>query len=72
MKYIKFIFAGILFGIVMTKSQATSWYRIYEMFRFESFHMYGIISVAVVLGTIMTLVIKRNQIKDLARRCASG
>jgi len=38
-----FLFPGILFGIIMTKSEAISWYRIQEMFRFESFHMYGII-----------------------------
>ena len=41
MKALKFIFTGILFGIVMTKSEAISWYRIQEMFRFQSFHMFS-------------------------------
>jgi hypothetical protein len=52
MKYISYLSIGALFGVVMTKSQAISWYRIYEMFRFDSFHMYGIIGSAVVLGII--------------------
>ena len=43
MKNIGFLGVGVLFGIIMTKSEAISWFRIYEMFRFESFHMYGII-----------------------------
>ncbi len=65
MKYIKFSLVGILFGIVMTKSQAISWYRIQEMFLFDSFHMYGIIGTAVVLAAIMTFFIKRSKLKDL-------
>lgn len=65
MKGLKYIFAGILFGIVMTKSEAISWFRIQEMFLFQSFHMYGIIGVAVVLGIIQVAVIKRNQLKDI-------
>lgn len=59
MKFIKFLLTGILFGIVMTKSEAVSWFRIQEMFRFESFHMYGIIGTAVVLGAIAVAVIKK-------------
>lgn len=59
MKFIKFLIVGILFGIVMAKSQALSWYRIQEMFRFQSFHMYGIIGTAVVIGVIGTALIKR-------------
>ena len=47
MKGIKFIVAGVLFGIVMSKSEAISWFRIQEMFRFQSFHMYGILGSAV-------------------------
>lgn len=61
MKLIKFLITGILFGIIMTKSEAVSWFRIQEMFRFESFHMYGIIGTAVILGAIMTALIKRMQ-----------
>ena len=49
----------------MTKSEAVSWFRIQEMFRFESFHMYGIIGTAVTLAAIMTLVIKRLESKDV-------
>ncbi len=59
MKLIKFFLIGILFGIVMTKSEAVSWFRIQEMFRFQSFHMYGIIGTAVVLGGILVLISKR-------------
>ncbi|MEZ4910265.1 MAG: DUF6691 family protein [Saprospiraceae bacterium] len=63
-KYIKFVIAGILFGIVMSKSEAISWYRIQEMFRFQSFHMYGIILVAVLIGVIGVSVIKKFQLRD--------
>ena len=59
MKFIKFLVVGILFGIVMTKSEALSWYRIQEMFRFQAFHMYGIIGTAVVLGVIGVFLIKK-------------
>ena len=64
MKGIKFIITGILFGIIMAKSEAISWYRIQEMFRFQSFHMYGIIGTAVVLGTITVYLIKKFNLKD--------
>jgi uncharacterized membrane protein YedE/YeeE len=57
-KYIKFLFVGIIFGIVLIKSEAVSWYRIYEMFKFESFHMYGIIGTAVITGIILLLISK--------------
>lgn len=60
MKKWPFLLIGILFGIIMTKSEAISWYRIQEMFRFESFHMYGIIGVAVVAGAILLQLIRRN------------
>jgi len=63
MKYLKYLLIGILFGIVMTKSEAISWYRIQEMFRFQAFHMYGIIGSALVVGVIATFLIKRNQLK---------
>ena len=65
MKLIKFLIAGILFGIVMTKSEAISWYRIQEMFRFQSFQMYGIIGTAVVLGVIGVAIIKKFKLKDM-------
>ena len=66
MKLIKFLITGILFGIIMTKSEAISWYRIQEMFRFQSFHMYGIIGMAVVLGVIGVFLIKKFNLKDLS------
>ncbi len=65
MKNISFLFVGVLFGIVMTKSEAISWYRIQEMFRFQSFHMYGIIGVAVILGAIMHYWMKRSGFKTV-------
>ncbi len=65
MKLLKFILAGIVFGIVMTKSEAISWFRIQEMFRFQSFHMYGIITTAIVIGAIAVQLIKRFKIRDI-------
>ncbi len=65
MKYFKYLFIGILFGIIMTKSEAISWYRIQEMFRFQSFHMYGIIASALGIGVVLTQFIKRIQLKSL-------
>lgn len=66
MKFIKFLLAGTVFGIVMAKSEAFSWYRIQEMFRFQSFHMYGIIGTAVTLGVIGVALIKRFNLRDFA------
>lgn len=65
MKNIRFLFSGILFGIILTKGEIISWYRIYEMFRFESFHMYGVIGSAVVLGIIVIATIKKTNMKSL-------
>jgi len=59
MRYLTYLLLGTFFGIVMTKSEAISWYRILEMFRFESFHMYGIIGTAVVTGAIGVQLAKR-------------
>jgi len=66
MKFIKFLVLGTLFGIVMAKSEAFSWFRIQEMFRFQAFHMYGIIGTAVTLGVIGVAIIKKYQIRDIA------
>ncbi|MFI2744388.1 DUF6691 family protein [Zhouia sp. PK063] len=66
MKYIKFLLVGIFFGIVLVKSEAVSWYRIYEMFKFQSFHMYGIIGSAVVIGIIGITIIKKKNIKSIS------
>jgi hypothetical protein len=64
MKLLKFVLVGFIFGIVLTKSEAISWYRIYEMFYFQSFHMYGIIGMAVITGTLGIRFIKKREIKD--------
>jgi len=64
MKFLKFGLLGIVFGIVMAKSEAISWFRIQEMFRFQSFHMYGIIGTAVILGVIGVALIKKYNIRD--------
>lgn len=64
MKFAKFFLLGIVFGIVMAKSEAISWFRIQEMFRFQSFHMYGIIGTAVILGVIGVALIKKFKIRD--------
>lgn len=65
MRYLTYLVVGIFFGIIMFKSEAASWFRIYEMFQFGSFHMYGIIGSALVLGVIGVQVIKRKKIKPL-------
>ena len=64
MKFIKFLLLGIVFGIVMAKSEAISWFRIQEMFRFQAFHMYGIIGTAVTVGVIGVALIKKFKIRD--------
>ncbi len=64
MRTVIYLFIGILFGITMFKSEAASWFRIYEMFKFESFHMYGIIGSALIIGIIVVQSIKRFKIKS--------
>lgn len=64
-KYIKFFTVGIFFGIVLVKSEAVSWYRIFEMFKFQSFHMYGIIGSAVFTGIILLLIAKKISIHNI-------
>lgn len=68
MQYIKFILAGTVFGIILTKSEAVSWYRIQEMFRFDSFHMYGIIGSAILVGMIGLQLIRRQGGLDMYKR----
>jgi len=62
---IKYLIVGILFGIVFVKSEVVSWFRIQEMFRFESFHMYGVIGSAVFVAAISVWLIKRFNIKTI-------
>lgn len=66
MKNIKFLIAGIFFGIVLIKAQVISWFRIQEMFQLTSFHMYGVIGTAVVTGIISLQLIKRFNIKTIS------
>ena len=64
MKLARFFLTGIFFGIVLTKAEAVSWYRIYEMFHFQSFHMFGFIGMALFTGIIGLQIIKRKKLKD--------
>lgn len=64
MKNVKFLIIGIVFGIILSKSEAVSWYRIYEMFKFQSFHMYGIIGSAVAISVVFMYFFKTGKIKD--------
>ena len=66
MKNIKYLLAGVVFGIILIKSQVVSWFRIQEMFRLQAFHMYGIIGSAIFVGMISILIIKRFNIKSIS------
>nr|WP_041230705.1 DUF6691 family protein [Deinococcus peraridilitoris] len=54
-----YLLVGVAFGFILVKSEAASWYRIQEMFRFQSFHMYGLIGSAVVTGIVSTFLLRR-------------
>ncbi len=62
---LKYVLVGLLFGIVFVKAEIISWFRIQEMFRLESFHMYGVIGSAVIVGAISVLIIKKFKIKTI-------
>ncbi len=62
---IRYTIAGIFFGILLVKSEVISWFRIQEMFRFQSFHMYGVIGSAVVIGMISLWIIKKFRIRSI-------
>jgi uncharacterized membrane protein YedE/YeeE len=62
---IKYLLAGILFGIILIKAEVIAWFRIQEMFRLQSFHMYGVIGSAVVVGAISVFIIKRFGLKTI-------
>ncbi len=64
-KYASFFAVGIFFGIVLTKSELISWYRIYEMFHFEAFHLYGVMGSAVALGITGTVLMKKWKMKSV-------
>jgi uncharacterized membrane protein YedE/YeeE len=63
--YLRFLLLGTLFGIVLIKGEVISWFRIQEMFRFQSFHMYGVIGSAVVVGIISVWIIKKFGMKSI-------
>lgn len=66
MKKIKFLSLGIIFGIILIKAEVISWFRIQEMFRFQSFQMYGIIGSAIAIGVISVWLIKKFNIKSIS------
>ena len=66
MRNIKYLITGLLFGIVLVKSEVISWFRIQEMFRLQSFHMYGIIGSAIAVGMVSVWLIQRLQAKTIA------
>lgn len=63
MKNLKYLLVGVVFGLALTKGEAISWFRIQEMFRFESFHMYGIFMTAVPVGALSLIIIKSLKLK---------
>ena len=66
MKNFKFLLIGTIFGIILIRAEVVSWFRIQEMFRFQSFHMYGVICSAIVVGLISILIIKKYKIKTFS------
>jgi hypothetical protein len=61
----KYLAVGIVFGVVFVKAEIISWFRIQEMFRLQSFHMYGVIGTAVVVGAISVFLIKKLKVKTI-------
>lgn len=66
MKYLKYMVVGIVFGLALTKGEAISWFRIQEMFRFESFHMFGIFMTAIPTGALALFLIRKLKIKTFS------
>ncbi|MDX2056923.1 MAG: DUF6691 family protein [Gemmatimonadales bacterium] len=65
MKHLAFLLAGTGFGFVLTKAEAVSWFRIQEMFRFQSFHMYGLMMSAVLVAMISLALIRRFGVRSV-------
>lgn len=65
MKFFRYLFIGTIFGITLAKAEVISWFRIYEMFKFQSFHMYGVIGSAIVVGVMVIQLIKRKNIHSI-------
>ncbi|MCB0631180.1 MAG: DUF6691 family protein [Saprospiraceae bacterium] len=66
MKTIKFLLAGMFFGMLIVKSEALSWFRIQEMFRFQSIHMFGIFGSAILVGLITVILVKKYHLKTFS------
>ncbi len=66
MKNLKFLLLGTIFGFILIKAEVVSWFRIQEMFRFQSFHMYGVICSAIVVGIISIFLIKKFNVKTFS------
>lgn len=64
--HIKYLLVGVVFGIVFVKAEIVSWFRIQEMFKLQSFHMYGVIGSAVIVGAISVLIIKKSHLTSIA------
>ena len=64
--YLKYLIMGLLFGIILVKAEVISWYRIQEMFRLQSFHMFGVIGSAIVTGVLSVFLIKKFNIKTIS------
>lgn len=65
LKYLKFLAVGFFFGVLLVKSEIVSWYRIFEMFKFQAFHMYGIIGSSIALGMLGLFLMKKFKVKDI-------
>jgi uncharacterized protein len=65
MNNLKYLFVGIIFGLALTKGEAISWWRIQEMFHFQSFHMYGIFMTAVPIGALSIIILRRLKIRSM-------
>ena len=66
MKNFKFLLLGTIFGFILIKAEVVSWFRIQEMFRFQSFHMYGVICSAIMVGLISIFLIKKFNVKTFS------
>ena len=65
MKWMKYILIGFFFGVLIVKSEALSWFRIQEMFRFQSFHMFGIFGSAIAVGAVTVWLIRKYKLKTM-------
>lgn len=65
MNKLKFLLLGFIFGFILIKAEVISWFRIQEMFKFQAFHMYGIIGIAVMVGVLSVFLIKKYNVKTI-------